>query len=171
MCLPLLPAIAMGVASAGLGIMGSINENKQANAAGKLAQQGASREYAIQSAAQQAAVEETRQDVSKSAVANTIATTQAQGQALTQFGAAGVGGGALDSVVNEYARQNAQAGGDLGQTLRFAGQNANFQNKASFESTVNRARIENPKRKLGGMQVATALMGGVNAGLGIGKVG
>lgn len=169
--LPFLPALAMGAASTGLGIMGSINDNKAANAKGKADMAIAQRDFAINSAQQQAQTEETRQDVSRSGVANTIATSQAQGAAITQFGAAGIGGGALDSVVSEYARQQGQAQGDLGQTLRFSGQNADIQNKANFESTINASRVANPKRKLGGMQVATALMGGVNAGLGIGKVG
>ena len=156
----------MGLASTGMSIAGSMADNKNANAQRKAAERGAAREYAIQSAANQASVEETRQDVSKSGVANQLEVSRAQGAALAQFGAAGIGGGALDSVVNEYARQQGQAQGDLGQTLRFAGQNADIQNKANFESTVNRARIENPKRKLGGLQIATAGMAGLSSGLG-----
>lgn len=156
----------MGILGAGMSIANSMAENKAANQKGKIARATAQREFAINSASDQAKVEETRQDVSKSGVANAVMASQAQGAALAQFGASGVGGGALDSVVNEYARQQGQASGDLGQTLRFAGQNAQIQQRANWESTVNKARIENPKRKLGGLQIATAVMAGLNGAMG-----
>lgn len=165
MCHPAAIAAASGLSSAGLSIMGARSDVRLSEQARRSAEASAQRAYAMESASNQLSLEETRQQVTSAGVQNKIDAARAQGAAITEFGSTGVGGQALDSVVNEYARQQGQAQGGLSQSLTFAGQNSLMQLRAAHESTINKTRIENPRRKLGGLQIASAALGGLTAGV------
>ena len=165
MCVPaIIPALVMGATSAGLGIYQEHQQTKAANAAAKANIAAANRAYNIESAAQQAGVDEARVGVNQERTANLIRGTQAQGQALAAAGSSGVAGGALNSVLADYARQTGIANAELGQSLRFSGQNAELQRRGSFARTVEETTLANPRRKA---NYGGAILGGVNTGLSI----
>lgn len=179
MCLPAVAAAPLiisavsAVASAGLGIMQEQQQTKYQNAVAeqtnKANADAAQRAYSIESAAQQLGAEEARHGVNQERTSNIIKGTQAQGSALAQFGSSGVGGGALDAVVADYARQTGQANAELGQSLRFAGQNAELQRRGTHERTVQEANLRKVRKaqKPGAMSIANNVLGGVNTGLSI----
>ncbi len=173
MCEPTFIAGAIGLATAGLGIAQSQQEAKyqnavaaQTNAANAAAAASA---YNIESAGQQAGVDETRVGVNQERTANLLKATQAQGSALAAGASSGVGGGALNAVIAEYGRQAGTANAEMGQSLRFAGQNAELQRRGTFERTVQETNLGQVRKapKPGILGMASNVLGGVNTGLGI----
>jgi len=172
LCLPLLAVAAAGAAAtAGLGILQQRQQTAAANAQRKVAMAAAYQNYGLESAAIQAGTEESRFAVSSDLSKNEIALAQAQGAALTQFGAAGVAGGALDSVLGEYARRSSIAGGEAVQSLRFAGINQDLQNRRAFGQTVQETSYRYPKARMTGLDYLGHGVSGLQTGLGIYSAG
>lgn len=168
-----LIGLGMGGASAGLSIFQQRQETKYQNAVAEQTNRAnalaAQRAYGIESAAQQAGVEENRQTVNMERTANVLKGTAAQGSALAAAGSSGVSGGALRSVLSDYARQTGMANADLAQSLRFSGQNAELQRLGTHERTIQESNMRRIGKapKPGMAALGSAVLGGVNTGLSI----
>lgn len=148
MCSPILMA-AISVAGS---VYGSIQQNKAqnaevtaVNAANALTQQGAREQYALRRNAVDAQAIQQGAGEANTKLESKIAAIRAEGEAGANFAGRGVGGGALASVLNDFAGQAGRARGASDQRLRFAGVSNNFTDAGNYANLAQVYR-ETPKQ-------------------------
>lgn len=135
MCLPALaalpaivPALLSAATTAATGAISMISQNQQQNAQidaqnqqARLNMQAARDQYGVRSAATAARQNELQAQEAAESFETKVAQTRAGGEARAAFAGRGVGGGALDSVLRDYAAQGGRSRAASNQRLRFAG--------------------------------------------------
>ena len=172
MCAPLLAALpaVMAVVSAAGTAFGAVQQNKAQNANVKYQNQAA--QATMEQARQQEALRRealvAQNQQQGAAAANDqleakLAATRASGEASSNFAGRGVAGGALASVLNDFAQQGARSRGASDQRLRFSGVQSNFNDRGNYMGMAA-TYADNPIRSKVPMDWMSTGMGALSAG-------
>lgn len=182
MCLPALaalpaivPALLSAATTAATGAISMYTQNQAQNAQidaqneqAKLNTQAAREQFAVRNTATASKQAELQAQEAAEAFETRVAQSRAEGEARTAFAGRGVGGGALDSVLRDYAAQGGRSRAASNQRLRFAGGQLAAEragNYAGLKETYSSNPIQ-ARRSLGFMDYAGVALNAAGSGFG-----
>jgi hypothetical protein len=165
MCAVAVP-IVMALAQTGIQLAQQQQQAKAAAQRNKAEATAAAQDFALERSNQALQQEKEAVDASNARFDNKVEVIRRQGEARARFAESGTTGGALQSVLNEFARQGGRANARVSQNLRFSNVQSDLQGQASFNNTIrNTALAARDASGPGLLDIGTAALSGASTGL------